>query len=164
MLVPVTLDVNVFVAAVATGHDDFASWPSPPPVRGNYAANVVGVMNDAREYALWLSPHILRNVVRVLTDAEGFGWTADAAKDYAEVLVDIADASGGGVCDPSDVVTDCADFEDNRILECAQASGSALIVSNDVDLISMSPWRGTPILHVSDFIKRVDVARRRVRR
>lgn len=160
---PVTFDVNVFIAAVAGGHDDFHSWPSPPPVRGNLAANAVGIVNDAREFALWVSPHILRNVVRVLVDVDGFAWDLDDAKEYAELIVEIADASGGGVVDPEPSITDCPDHEDNRILECAAASDSVLIVSNDDDLTSMSPWRGTPIIHVMDFVQRVDVARRRRR-
>ena len=141
----VTFDVNVFVAAVAHGHDDFHSWPSPPPVRGNPAANAVGIVNDAREFTLWLSPHILRNVVTVLVAADGFGWELEEAKDYAEVLVEIAEDSGGGVVDPEPDVSDCPDYEDNRILECALASESILIVTNDVDLTQMSPWRGFPL-------------------
>ena len=163
--VPVTFDVNVFVAAVAAGHDDFRSWPSPPPLRGSYAANAVGVVNDARELALWLSPHILRNVMVVLTDEDsGFGWSADDAKEYLEIIVDIAYASGGGVVDPVEAVIDCPDHEDNRILECAAASDSLMVVSNDTDLAHMSPWRGIPIVHVSDFVRRVDVSRRRKKR
>jgi predicted nucleic acid-binding protein len=158
--ISVTFDVNVLVAAVVVGHDDFQSWPSPPPVRGNLAANAVGIMNDAREFALWVSPHILSNTLRVLTDPDAFNWDADEAKDYAEIIVEIADASGGGVVDPSPSITDCPDFEDNRILECAAASDSLLIVTNDVDLTSMSPWRGTPILHVRDFVGRADASRR----
>jgi predicted nucleic acid-binding protein len=157
----VTFDVNVFVAAVVFGRDDFHSWPSPPPVRGNVAANAVGIVNDAREFALWVSPHILENVIRVLADADdGYGWSLDEAKEYAEILVEIADASGGGVVEPAPSVTDCPDFEDNRILECALASDSVLIVTNDTDLTSMSPWRGIPIIEAKDFVGRVDVSRR----
>lgn len=97
----------------------------------------------------------------MLVDSDGFGWDLDDAKEYAELIVEIADASGGGVVDPEPSITDCPDHEDNRILECAAASDSVLIVSNDADLTSMSPWRGTPIIHVGDFVQRVDVARRR---
>ncbi|MGH9117168.1 MAG: PIN domain-containing protein [Acidimicrobiales bacterium] len=158
---PITLDVNVFVAAMSGGHDDFHSWPSPPPVRGNLAANAVGILNDAREFSLWTSPHILRNTIRVLVDPVGFRWDIEDAKDYAELIVEIAQASGGGIVDPEPSITECPDYEDNRILECAAASDSVLIVTNDVDLTSMSPWRGTPIIHVRDFVQRVDAARRR---
>lgn len=130
------------------------------PARGNLAANAVGIMNECREFALWMSPHILENVVRVLTDPEGYAWPLDDAEDYAELLVEVAEASGGGVVEPQERVTDCPDFEDNRIFECASASDSALVVTNDVDLTSKTPWRGTPIIEVKDFVGRVDVSRR----
>jgi predicted nucleic acid-binding protein len=163
---PVAVDVNVFVGAVAGGNDTFRSWPSPPPVRGNLAANVVGILNDAREFSLFLSEHILANVVRVLTEpaSAGYRWAVERAEDYVELLVEIAEASGGAVVTPGDMVTDCADYEDNRILECAAASGSMLIVSDDTDLTSMSPWRGTPVVTAEEFVKRTDAMRRGRRR
>ena len=166
MTQPVTVDVNVLVGAVVGGNDDFRSWPSPPPIRGNFAANVVGIFNDARELGLVASEHILTNVVRVLVGAppDGYGWEVRRAEEYIAVLAEIADASGGGQIDPQGTVTDCPDHEDNRILECAAASGSVLIVSDDGDLLSMSPWRGTPVVTSGDFVKRTDAMRRSRRR
>ena len=57
--VPVVFDVNVLVLAVAVGESPFRSWPSPPPTPGNPSADCLGVVNDAAEFALWLSPQIL---------------------------------------------------------------------------------------------------------
>jgi hypothetical protein len=133
----VTVDVNVFVAAVVGGHDAFHSWPSPPPVRGNLAANVVGILNDAREFSLFLTEHILANVLRVLTEpaSGGYGWAVEPAEEYIELLVEIADASGGGVVEPA-----------------------------DTDLLSMFTWRGTPVVTSADFVKRTDAMRRARRR
>lgn len=163
---PVTVDVNVFVSAVVGGNDEFSSWPSPPPVRGNLAANAVGILNDAREFALFVTEHILANVVRVLTGAppDGYAWATNRAEDYVGVLVEIAEASGGGVIVPAVSISDCPDHEDNRVLECAYASGSVLIVSDDQDLLSMSPWRGTPVVTSAEFVKRTDARRRALRR
>jgi len=159
---PVTADVNVFVRAVAGGRDDFHSWPSPPPVRGNPAANVIGILNDAREFSLWLSEHILANVLRVLAGQppNGFGWETARAEEYVGLLIEIADASGGGMITPAETVADCRDHEDNRILECAAATGSVLIVSDDTDLLEMSPWRGIPVVTSTDFVARTDAMRR----
>ena len=159
---PVVADVNVLVAAVAGGNDTFLSWPSPPPVRGNPAAGVIGVMNDAREFALVLSHHILVNLVRALTGAppDGFGWSAAQAERYVGILADIAAASGGSLVEPAVMVSDCPDFEDNRILECALASAAVLIVSDDEHLLHLSPWRGIPIITSEAFVARVDAARR----
>jgi predicted nucleic acid-binding protein len=39
-----------------------------------------------------------------------------------------------------------------------------LIVSNDTDLLAMSPWRGTPILTPAAFAGKVDAMRRHTRR
>jgi len=157
----VVFDINVMVGAVAGGNSPFRSWPSPPPVSDNPFADCLGIVNDAREFSLWLSEHILLNVVRVLV--EGYGWELPPAEEYAELLVEVAEASGGDVVAPAVRVADCADHEDNRILECALASNADLIVSDDEDLTSMSPWRGIPIVRPREFASRVDAARRATR-
>lgn len=90
--------------------------------------------------------------------------TVEKAVEYVDLLLDIATASGGSLVESGETVVDCIDFEDNRILECAAASGSVLIVSDDHHLISMSPWRGTAIVNCAEFVKRTDVMRRARRR
>jgi len=164
---PVIFDVNVFIDAVVTGQDSFESWPSPLPTSGHYAADCVGIANDAVEFSLWLSPHVLTNIERVLETPEaggGFEWDPEPIEEYLSVLVEIADASGGGVLEPDEAVTDCPDYEDNRILELALAAQAVLIVSNDSDLLHMTSWRGIPVLSPRDFAARVDAARRTKRR
>jgi predicted nucleic acid-binding protein len=69
---------------------------------------------------------------------------------------------------PSIVVTrgvhDCPDYEDNLILDLAFEVGALIMVSNDTDLLSMSPWRGTPIIDPTAFAAKVDAMRRHARR
>jgi len=164
---PVVFDVNVFIDAVVSGQDSFESWPSPPPTSGHYAADCVGIANDASEFSLLLSPHVLTNIERVLGAPEadgGFGWDPEPIEEYLTVLVEIAEASGGEVLEPHEAVTDCHDYEDNRILELALAGQAVLIVSNDSDLLHMTPWRGVPVLSPRDFAARVDATRRAKRR
>jgi predicted nucleic acid-binding protein len=159
--VPVVYDVNVLVQAVLAGASTFSTWPTLPPTTQNPAADCIGVANEGHEFALWLSPHILSNTARVLTAAG----VADATvKTYASVLAEICDQSGGGVTEPPRTVHDCPDHEDNLILDLATAVGALLIVSDDTDLISMSPWRGTPVLRPAEFASRVDAMRRARRR
>ena len=146
------------MGAVAGGNSPFRSWPSPPPVSDNAFADCLGIVNDAREFALWLSEHILINLVRALVD--GYAWALEMAEEYAGLLVEIAEASEGGVVTPAVTVTDCPDHEDNRILECALAANADLVVSEDVHLTAMSPWRGIPIVRPREFASRVDAARR----
>jgi predicted nucleic acid-binding protein len=151
----------VLVAAVGGGPHAFWAWPSPPPLVGNLAANCVGIVNDAEEFSLWLSPHVIANLLRVLAALD---WSEERALGYARVLTDVASRSGGGVVEPEIGVDDCPDYEDNRILELAFASGSVLIVSNDADLLTMSPWRGIPVVSPREFAGRVDAMRRARRR
>jgi predicted nucleic acid-binding protein len=159
--VPVVFDVNVLVRAVASGNSPYGSWPSPPPTSGNPFADCLGVINDAAEFGLWLSPHILDNTTRVLSEV--VGTPKEEAEDYRNLLEEMAEASGGGVCTPPRTVHDCGDHEDNLVLDLAAEVAALLIVSDDTDLTSMSPWRGTPILRASQFAARVDVMRRRRR-
>jgi hypothetical protein len=79
----------------------FEEWPSPPPRRTDAAAECVGIINDADELALWLSPRILGNVVRVLVGE--LGWVQDQAERYANRLREITARSGGGEVDPGEV-------------------------------------------------------------
>src|SRR5438309_4473991 len=160
--VPVVDDVNVLVGAVAGGNSPFRSWPSPPPTSGNAYADRVGIIVDAAEFALWLSPHVLDNTRRVLQD--GFKWDATRARDYVALLRRIAEHSGGGLVEPPRTVNDCADFEDNALLDLAVEVGALVIVSDDADLTSLSPWRGTPILRPREFASKVDGMRRHQRR
>ena len=160
--VPVVFDVNILVLAVAAGESPFRSWPSPPPTSENPSADCLGVINDAAEFALWLSPHILTNTGRVLSMV--LKTPDDEVDAYLQVLAEMADASGGGIADPPQTVGDCRDWEDNRILDLAAAVGAFLIVSADTDRTSMSPWRGRPIIEPSQFVSLVDGARRPRRR
>jgi predicted nucleic acid-binding protein len=160
--VTVVFDVNVLVGAVAGGNSPFRSWPSPPPTSGNPYADCLGIMVDAAEFALWLSPHILDNTTRVLQ--EELKWEATVSDSYLDLLARVATNSSGGILDPPRTVTDCADFEDNAILDLAAEVGALLIVSDDTDLTSMSPWRGTPILRPKEFAAKVDGMRRHRRR
>lgn len=158
----VVFDVDVLVLAISSAESPFRSWPSPPPASANPSADCLGVVNDAAEFGLWLSPHILGNTGGVL--AEVLKTSDDEVEAYLDVLTEIAEASGGGVLDPPQTVGDCPEWEDNRILDLAAAVGAFLIVSADADLTSMSPWRGRPIVEPAQFASLVDASRRARRR
>jgi predicted nucleic acid-binding protein len=156
-------DVNVLVTAIASGNSPFRSWPSPPPTSGNACADGTGIIVDAAEFTMWLSPHILGNVERVL--AELFKWERPQADAYLALITEAAEHSGGGLlADVPRTVHDCPDYEDNLVLDLAAEVGSMLIMSNDTDLLSMSPWRGTPILTPTAFTAKADAVRRHARR
>jgi hypothetical protein len=159
----VVYDINVLVTAAASGNSPFRSWPSPPPVSGNPSADCLGIVVDAAEFALWLSPHITANVDRILSDL--FKWEQPEAGAYLEAVIGAAEYSGGGLLDEVPrTVHDGPDHEDNLILDLAAEVGALILVSNDTDLLSMSPWRGTPIIDPAAFAAKVDAMRRHARR
>ena len=71
----------------------------------------------------------------------------------SEIQVAISDAIRLSPTQVLDVVTD--DPDDNRIVECAVASGSDCIVSGDKDLLRMGEYTGINMITVSDFLRRV---------
>jgi len=159
----VVYDVNLLVTAAAGGNSPFRSWPSPPPVSGNPSADCVGIIVDAAEFSLWLSPHITANIERVLTEL--FKWDSPETDAYLSALTSAAEHSGGGVLtEVPRTVHDCPDHEDNLVLDLAAEVGALIVVSNDTDLLSMSPWRGTPIIDPRAFAAKVDAMRRHARR
>ncbi len=159
----VVYDVNLLVTAAAGGNSPFRSWPSPPPVSGNPSADCVGIIVDAAEFSLWLSPHITANVERVLTEL--FKWEPAETGAYLRALLSAAEHSGGGtIADVPRTVHDCPDHEDNLVLDLAAEVGALIVVSNDTDLLSMSPWRGTPIVEPRAFAAKVDAMRQHARR
>jgi len=123
----------------------------------------VGIIVDAAEFALWLSPHITTNVDRILSDL--FKWSQPEVDTYLRTVVAAAEHSGGGVlADVPRTVHDCPDHEDNLILDLAAEVGALIMVSNDSDLLSMWPWRGIPIIEPTAFAAKVDAMRRHARR
>jgi predicted nucleic acid-binding protein len=159
----VVYDINVLVTAAASGNSPFRSWPSPPPVSGNASADCLGIIVDAAEFALWPSPHITSNAARVLE--EMFKWSRPKIDAYMSAVVAAAEHSGGGVvAEVPRTVHDCPDHEDSMILDLAAEVGALIVVSNDTDLLSLSPWRGTPIIEPSAFAAKVDAMRRHARR
>ena len=57
----------------------------------NASADCVGVISDATEFALWLSPHVLENTVRVL--CERADWSKEDAEAYARILMRLTTAT-----------------------------------------------------------------------
>ena len=140
--------------------------------RGDVPADVVRNANDSRLplrhravdlRQTWLSPHIITNIDRIL--AQLFKWAQPQIDAYLRAVGMAAEHSGGGiVADVPRTVHDCPDHEDNLILDLAAEVGALLVVSNDTDLLSMSPWRGTPIIEPTAFAAKVDAMRRHARR
>ena len=162
-LAAVVYDINVLVTAAAGGNSPFRSWPSPPPASGNASADCLGIIVDAAEFALWLSPYIITSTGKIL--AQLFKWAQPQIAAYLRAAGMAAEHSGGRiVADVPRTVHDCPGHQDNLILDLTAEVGALLIVSDDTDLLSMSPWRGTPVIEPTAFAAKMDAMRRHARR
>jgi putative PIN family toxin of toxin-antitoxin system len=54
--------------------------------------------------------------------------------------------------EPSEIVTDCTDPDDNRVLECALACQATHIVTGDRDLLALDPFRTVRIVQAAKFL------------
>lgn len=52
------------------------------------------------------------------------------------------------------VVTDCRDPKDNKFLEAALAAQAHVLVSSDVHLLEMHPFRGIEVVQLAEFKSR----------
>lgn len=53
--------------------------------------------------------------------------------------------------EPTTPVTDCRDPKDNKFLELALAAQADVLVSSDIHLLEMHPFRAIPVLALADF-------------
>jgi uncharacterized protein len=106
------------------------------------------LLNLARDgkIELAISDAILDEFSRILHDK--LEWSDDRLNSMrAEVATFTKRVSS---TETLDVVK--ADPDDNRILECAVAAGSDVIVTGDAHLLQLGAYRGIKIMNVADFL------------
>ena len=106
------------------------------------------LLNLARDgtVELAISDAILDEFSRILHDK--LEWSDDRLNSMrAEVATFTKRVSS---TETLDVVK--ADPDDNRILECAVAAGSDVIVTGDAHLLQLGAYRGIKIMKVADFL------------
>lgn len=55
--------------------------------------------------------------------------------------------------EPTETIAECRDPKDDKFLEVAVAAGAEAIISRDLDLLSLHPFRGIPIISPKDFVE-----------
>jgi uncharacterized protein len=50
------------------------------------------------------------------------------------------------------IITECRDPDDDKFLALALESGADYLISGDIHLLEMNPWRGIPILRPHEFL------------
>lgn len=126
----VTFDTNVYISAL-TG--------------GQVAGRLLQLAQED-SFSLQLSRPILDETVEVLE--RDFGWEAERLGQTRHVLSSISSQVAPHI--ELDVVR--RDPDDNRILECAQASRSDYIVTSDKDLLDLRVHDGASIVRPADFL------------
>ena len=96
-----------------------------------------------------LSPAIETEIREVLQRPKFHKYISDTTRGR---ILDILGAAAV-MFEPMEPVTDCRDPKDNKYLELALAAGASVIVSSDVDLLVLNPWRGIRILRPADYVR-----------
>ena len=153
----VVFDVNVYIDALAGPDSSYPVIHEVPPESSNSAADCLALAFDGDDFTLFVSPHILRNVSRVLQ--EGLGIKRKLTEEILTTITEIIHFSGGSIVDPPRAQSELMDFEDNLILDLAKATESLVIVTSDRAFLEQSPWFGRVILSPREFVKRTLRAR-----
>lgn len=146
----VVFDVNVWVNALVGPNTEFPYLPVVPPTSANPSADCVSLAFDAESFTVFLSPHIMKNIFRVLVH---LGVSEHWAKTAVEDIYDICLLSGGNAVEPFRQASNQKDFEDNLILDLLLATKSEVLVTSDAELLSATGWRGHAIVHPMDFVR-----------
>ena len=153
----VVFDVHVYVLNLL---GDESAWPEIvplPPTSENAAADCMSLAFDANDFELYISEHILANTARVILAT---GHSNELVESYVAAVLEIVEMSGGSVIEPSARDRGVADHEDNFILDLVIAADADILVSDDTDLTSLSPWNGRVIMRPYEFVNRVLQSRR----
>ena len=116
----------------------------------NFSGNPRRILEMAEDGVIQLavSDAILDEVVKVLRP-EKFGWEEEEIRRALRQISRFAEH-----VDPKqriDIITE--DPTDNRILECAAASGSDYLVSGDKHLLKVRQYQGFKIVPPAEFIE-----------
>ena len=158
----VVFDIHIYVNALAGPGSEFPKIVEVPPGTGNSAADCLSLAFDGDDFRLHISPHIIRNLTRVLVELK---LSEKLIEGYLETVLELVEVSGGAVVDPPRKGFDVEDYEDNLIVDLSLACDATLIVSDDTDLTEINPWHSRmPIVRPHVFVDRMVQARRTRRR
>lgn len=129
-MIGVVLDSNIYISALLFG--------------GNPRAVIECVERGLVE--LLISRPIQAEVERVLGDK--FSWPERRTNEATSYLWSLA-----RLISPDEIITDCVDPDDNRVLECALGGNARVIVTGDSHLLRLDPYRGIAILTAQRFLE-----------
>lgn len=157
MIAPATsvvFDVNVYLDYILGDDGSWPLLPDVPPTTGNHAADAISLAFAAR-FRLFASPHIVRNIARVMRAA---GQSESTIAAFVVAVAEMCEFSGGGVIEPEARDHGIGDYEDNLIASLAKdpSVDALIVVTSDHDLLDLGPnWHGRLVMHPRDFVRRV---------
>ena len=111
----------------------------------------------ADDYALVLSPAIVREVLEVLHRPRlRAKFPRIAQLDVARIIALFEQAD---VVEPQEVPSVCRDPHDDKFLACARAAGAEYLVTEDKDLLVLGTYEGTRICQPAEFIAQLEAGR-----
>lgn len=139
MIPRATIDTNIYVSALV--------------YRGNPLRLLDLAAAGGIEVAI--SGAIMAETLRILRNK--FGWSAERLEGARELILSFA-----SMVSPSNTLDAVqADMSDNRIVECAVAAGSEVIITGDSHLLDLSEYRGIKVVRVADFLRGFQTGQRR---
>lgn len=150
----VVFDVNVYLDYILGTDGSWPLLPDVPPTTDNSAADAISLAFASR-FRLFASPHILRNIARVM---RAVGQREATVEGFVTAVAEICEFSRGAVIEPRPRDHGVADHEDNLIAALVKdpAVDALILVTSDHHLLSLGPnWNGRLIMRPRDFVRRV---------
>lgn len=148
----VVFDVNVWLHAILGPRATYPYLDEVPPRTENPAADCLSLALDGERFEVFSSPHILKNVSRVLHLR---GYDTKFIYRYIEAVSDAVHFSGGSIIEPARTVPKSVDFEGNLILDLVASVRADVLVTLDGELQKLSPVQGAAIMGPGNFLNRV---------
>ena len=130
-MIRVTLDSNIYISAFA-----FKGEPK----------RLLQMAGDG-QIEIAVSQPILDEVARILSGKK-FAWPPEQVEQALDAIRSIAQMVTS--TQPLNAVP--ADPSDNKIVECAIASSSDVLLSGDKHLLRLKSYAGMPIIRVAEFL------------
>jgi predicted nucleic acid-binding protein len=148
----VTFDINVWITGILGPGTEYPYLPVVPPTGENASADCLSMAFDGERFQVFVSPHIIRNIFRIIRES---GVSKESAQRVIDDVTDITLLSLGGVVEPARSAVVQKDFEDNLILDLALQTKSQIIVTRDQELLAASGWKGIAIIEPRSFVNLV---------
>jgi putative PIN family toxin of toxin-antitoxin system len=140
--VRIVLDTNVVMSALL--------WRGPP-------YRLLEAIRQHPRLQLYSSPVLLEELADVLTRPSAIKQLSAIGKAARDVLPDYIAAIE--LVEPAELPRVVRDPDDDHVLACALAAQAELIVTGDLDLLTLKAYQNVPIVSAAEALRRVETQR-----